>query len=315
MSIIDNKNIALNPYLALFTEKIRSRKVEGANFIVFSEFREMYVRDAFLNTSIKYVVNGRENYCVDNTNFRVNAKHFFISPPNSDSAGFVKSSTPVKGISIDLDSALLKRVFTQLKNTDILNLDNALSNHFSETEFFESVMPIGSSALSTILLKLEHHILGGDFELLFITDEWFFNVAEALITEQYKYVSTLNKMPFARISTRKEILRRLLSGRDYIEANLMNKMSVKEIAHSCFMAEFHFFRCFRETFGVSPLQYITKRRMEKSYSLLVSKKFSVKEVSEVSGYADIHSFSKIFRKYYGFPPSLLIEKTEKDIRL
>ncbi|NOV00957.1 AraC family transcriptional regulator [Paenibacillus planticolens] len=55
--------------------------------------------------------------------------------------------------------------------------------------------------------------------------------------------------------------------------------------------------------GLSLKETITKLRMDRAVHLLNETTMSVTDVSEALGYADIYTFSKLFKRYYGVSPS------------
>jgi transcriptional regulator GlxA family with amidase domain len=68
------------------------------------------------------------------------------------------------------------------------------------------------------------------------------------------------------------------------------------------MSEFHFFRSFKQAFGITPYRYLLNNRLEFSKSLL-QKKIPVKEIATSCGFADIFSYSKAFKKTFGTSPT------------
>ena len=59
---------------------------------------------------------------------------------------------------------------------------------------------------------------------------------------------------------------------------------------------------FKNIYGVTMLQYITKLKMEEAVKML-GEKISVTQISKTLQYSSIHVFSKSFRNYYGVSPS------------
>lgn len=55
--------------------------------------------------------------------------------------------------------------------------------------------------------------------------------------------------------------------------------------------------------GLSLKETITKLRMERAVHLLNETTMTITDVSEALGYADIYTFSKLFKRYYGVSPS------------
>ncbi len=66
----------------------------------------------------------------------------------------------------------------------------------------------------------------------------------------------------------------------------------------------YFRRCFAEEMGETPLEYMTRLRIERAKGLLVQKNFiSVEAVAEQCGFSDSFYFSKVFKKHTGSSPT------------
>ncbi|RIE00694.1 helix-turn-helix domain-containing protein [Cohnella faecalis] len=60
---------------------------------------------------------------------------------------------------------------------------------------------------------------------------------------------------------------------------------------------------FQKTTGESPIEYLTKLRMDSAKSLLSQKKCTIKTVSSAVGYEDEFHFSRMFHRHVGVPPT------------
>ena len=69
------------------------------------------------------------------------------------------------------------------------------------------------------------------------------------------------------------------------------------------MSQFHFQRSFARTFGETPLEFLTRRRMEEARRLLARTELSVTEVCLAVGYESLGTFSARFRERMGCSPS------------
>ena len=91
---------------------------------------------------------------------------------------------------------------------------------------------------------------------------------------------------------------------DYFHSNFNDpELRVEKIAEKNGFNPRYFYKLFHEVYGVSPKQYITTIRMEKARELLLSSRYSVSQISHMTGYFDIFHFSKLFKQVYGITPT------------
>ena len=92
----------------------------------------------------------------------------------------------------------------------------------------------------------------------------------------------------------------------YIESHFCDPtLDIGTVCKEGFISVSSLQRLFQKQFGVSPMQYVIKLRMEKALRLLVENQHSVKEVASLCGFSDEKYFSRAFKKKYGYPPSHL----------
>lgn len=75
-----------------------------------------------------------------------------------------------------------------------------------------------------------------------------------------------------------------------------------QIAQHSGLSRFHFLRLFQRTTGLSPVQYLTKIRMDKAVYLLRHTKKSVEDIAQEIGYANSSYFCRVFRRIVGTTP-------------
>ncbi|MDQ0111019.1 AraC family transcriptional regulator [Paenibacillus harenae] len=88
----------------------------------------------------------------------------------------------------------------------------------------------------------------------------------------------------------------------HMELSFAQPESLEEIANVAGLSKYYFARLFVQTTGMSPMDYITKLRIEKAVQLLRGSKLTVDEIAKAVGYANGSYFSKVFRGKIGFPP-------------
>jgi AraC-like DNA-binding protein len=86
------------------------------------------------------------------------------------------------------------------------------------------------------------------------------------------------------------------------ENHLRDRITVGEVASRLGITQAHLTRLFTDHFGVSPLQYYRRVRMEVAASLLLNTTDSVKEIAWELGYTNPFHFSRSFRRYADMSP-------------
>ncbi len=81
-------------------------------------------------------------------------------------------------------------------------------------------------------------------------------------------------------------------------------MTITEVAKNLNVSQSTLTRFIKEKFGLTPNNYIMKRKLEKAHILLQSGKgLTVKEVGFSLGFKSVSYFSKCYKKFYGNYPS------------
>ena len=87
-----------------------------------------------------------------------------------------------------------------------------------------------------------------------------------------------------------------------LEADFDKKLKLPELAKNLNISYSNFRKLFTEYSGVPPGEYRIRKRIEHIQQLLDSNEFTIKEVALQTGYPDIYSFSKQFKKVTGLSP-------------
>lgn len=99
----------------------------------------------------------------------------------------------------------------------------------------------------------------------------------------------------------KEIVNKSLQ---YIEEHIEEPVTLEEIALYAGYSEFHFARIFKESQGMTVMEYVNMRKMIKaSWEILQGEK--IIEVAMKYGWQSHSGFTKAFKKQFGFYPALL----------
>lgn len=89
---------------------------------------------------------------------------------------------------------------------------------------------------------------------------------------------------------------------DFVRKNLQNPLTVQDLSRQAFMSEPHFFRCFKQQFGISPLEYVLEQRIKSARIMLQASDVSVTEISLACGFNNLNYFLKTFKRMTGLTP-------------
>lgn len=90
---------------------------------------------------------------------------------------------------------------------------------------------------------------------------------------------------------------------DFIDANLAGPLRLAELADRAALSRAHFARAFRTAMGQAPHRYVLQRRLHQARALLLGTTLPAAEIAARCGFADSAHFSRVYRRYFGAPPS------------
>ena len=173
---------------------------------------------------------------------------------------------------------------------------------------FESRLPLGSWIQENVIPAAHcEHI----FHNLYENTEAAAEKEYYLCGRIYELISILSKPAPADIQTVPEYV---LKAKNYIEANYVKDISIDKIASSLNLNRSYFSTAFRKHIGKSPQQFLVDFRLRKAAELLSDRRFSPSEAAANSGYKDLFTFSKMFKKKYGIPPGKFARLNMKDFQ-
>ena len=89
----------------------------------------------------------------------------------------------------------------------------------------------------------------------------------------------------------------------WIEQNYKDDLSMDELAKKAGLSKGYFFRAFKKAFGIAPLTYQQKLRIEAAKTLLKTTSLRCNEIALRVGFNDVYFFHRIFKKHTNQTPN------------
>lgn len=260
-----------------------------------------YVPDFEGCLSVKSVVKGTAVWETESRRLVLNEDSWLILNNGQRYTITIDSLHPVTTFCLFFERGFVEEIYrTYVTPSDrLLDLPHPL--HQGSVDFFPRIEPSDSSVM-TLLKRFHSELIDGRISQV-QWDQQFLRVGEMLVLARRDVVNRIARAPALRKSTRVELYRRLLRGRDFLLSSLSEPIRLKDIAAAACLSPFHFHRAFATIFGETPHRYLTQQRLRRAASLLRDTDLSVTEISLSTGFESVSSFSHLFRSYYGVSPS------------
>jgi AraC family transcriptional regulator len=127
--------------------------------------------------------------------------------------------------------------------------------------------------------------------------EWLVNAISVCLATRYATCS-LDSSASASVMP-KSRLNRVLA---YVDANMEETVHLSTLAEAAGMSIYHFAKLFKASTGMSPHQYVLRRRIEHAKELLRKPGLSLSEISLRAGFSDQSHLTNVFRRFVGVTP-------------
>ena len=88
----------------------------------------------------------------------------------------------------------------------------------------------------------------------------------------------------------------------YVKNNISKKITLSDISWHLHCSTVTLTEHFKKEFGITIMEYVMKKKMQRAEQLLLNSDMSIREVSEACGFPSIEYFSRSFKKHAGLSP-------------
>ncbi|MDB5230796.1 MAG: helix-turn-helix transcriptional regulator [Chitinophagaceae bacterium] len=270
------------------------KKRSDSNTVYHTTTGNVYIEDVFKNFSIKILLKGAAHYQSNTDHYSLERENsVLIASKQPEGKVMLPGKTLTELICIDLKQQTIQEALSFCSN-DLLGERDIRG---ISTAFLDGVYPLQSLNFNGKIERLKQCLVSGPS--LECNPEWFLDLAQDVTCGQ----PSKQKLQCVRDSTKTELTRRLKMAKEYLDENFLLTPSVEQIATHCLLAEFHFFRSFKQLYGISPYQYQLKKRLIHAIKLLGTTDCEVQSIAQQTGFADLFTFSKAFKRKYKISPT------------
>lgn len=224
-----------------------------------------------------YVLKGSGNFIVENTMFPIQQHDLIIINPHIEHTEVSKKQTPLEYIVFGIEG--LSFSFENKENTNNYFLYNYTSTK-SKLLFILNLLLSELEEKEANYTAICQNIL--EILLIYITR-----------TQNLDVISTLN----LNISKECALVKR------YIDSNYSDPITLETLAELTHMNKYYLAHSFTKYTGLSPINYLTKRRLESCKQLLITSSFSIAQIASCVGFSSISYLSQVFKKNIGISPN------------
>ena len=275
------------------------------NAILRGKAKQHHVADFPGPVSIKTVVRGSAWWATSEAERLVDCSNYLILNSGRSYSLTIDSRETVETFCLFFRRGIVEDA-CRVESTDRTSLlDNPFFNsegggYNAPVEFLETLHPL-DSIVSPLLQKMVARVAKGSATQAWLEDQ-FLEAATALYKVRGEVDKRAAKIPAKRPSTRAELYRRLLRGKDYMDSFFGAQVHLAEVASEACLSPYHFHRLFREVFRQTPNQYLQRKRLANAQRLLERGEQSVTDICLEVGFESITSFSGLFRRSFGCSP-------------
>ena len=277
-----------------------SGRLGGENAVLSGRGSRYYVPDFEGCLSVKTVISGAASWETENRRFLLDEDRWLVLNDRQRYTITIDSVRPVTTFCLFFERGFVEEIYRAQVTPSHVLLDSPQPSQMAAVDFLTRIE--SPDRMLTFLRRFHQELSAGRVTKV----EWdanFLKVAEMLTLTRSDTVNAMARVPAQRNSTRLELYRRLLRGRDFLLSSLPEPIRLNDMAGAACLSPFHFHRAFSRTFGETPHQCLTRHRLQRAAKLLGETDLSVTEICLATGFESPASFSALFRRRHGVSPS------------
>lgn len=271
------------------------------NLVIHASGRGIEYTEHEAPLSIKCVLRGREMHEVRGIPYAVDEETYLLLNHGQRYSSHIAPGQDAETLSVFFQQEFAEEALRSLVEPPDRLLDEPDGDSGQPVHFVESLYPRDAALTEQLqVVRQWSNAARGDETWL---EERLYALLAHLLSLHTDLLSRVDRLSATRPSTRLEQYRRVRRARDFIDANFAQELSLAAIGRAAWLSPYHLLRLFKEAFGETPHQYMTRKRLRHARRLLKDTDLPVSEVCYRSGYQSLGSFSHRFKRHFGASPT------------
>jgi len=283
-----------------FDKQLHFSKFRQCNIIFNALASKSYCEEHVGCLSFKTVLSGEEWYGINNQQKAVRPGQFLILNDDQPYSSRIDTEDKVRSLSVFFRKEFASDVFHDALNNEEILLDNPFHPGRTIPEFFQTLYDIDS----TLQQQLMRFISGMDtwgYQVDRVEEDLIF-ILHYLIRTHQSEIRHVSRVSAVKLSTRKEIYKRLCIAKDLLHSTFMDKPDLIKVSNTSCLSVPQLVRQFRTVFQTTPYQYLTNIRLSQAAELLKRTRMPVNEITLEIGFENTSAFCRAFKAQYGVAP-------------
>ncbi|MFV0379287.1 MAG: AraC family transcriptional regulator [Anaerorhabdus sp.] len=225
-------------------------------------------------TELFYVIKGKGDFHVDSESFFVKEDDLVIINSNTFHTETSSSTDPLEYIVVGIDGVSL------------LTSENKYYSLHNYADFKHEILFYIKTLLQEAKQKSDYY------------DVISQNLLEVLIVNIIRRTQTQ-----ITVETPKKSTRECAYVKQYIDQHYYEDISLDMLCSLSYMNKYYLVHSFKKFYNITPIHYLTTRRLEEACNLLKNTDHLVSEISQIIGMSSQSYFIQIFKKHYNTTPN------------
>ena len=270
------------------------------NCVIWGRSRRAKLGPCAHGLSIRAAWGGEERCSFDGRTVAVDDDSFLILNNGRVCSTQIDSAQPVESFAIYFRPGLVERAYGAMT----LSIENALAQGDAvierSAEFAESLQP-HDKQVSPVLRYIRIHLLQGVDDEAWYEEQLQF-LLERILAHRDTILQRVDNLRLIRATTRREIHRRIGLATDFLHSNYAQPLDLEALSRAACMSKYHFLRVFTLIHGITPHQYLQRKRTNAALRWLQTTPLSIDEIAARVGFSQRATLERQLRRLTGHSP-------------